>query len=283
MHAHDFEAHRARLTAIAARILGTGGDVDDVVQEAWLRYRRTDGVDDPAAWLTTVVTRLCLDRLRKQRTRGAAEEAAGAAAVVTTPGPETDAVTADQVGAALHVVVDALVPAERTAFVLHDVFGYAFANIGVMLGRSDAAVRQLASRARRKVRGVAEPAIDRETAAHNREIVDAFLAAAQSGRVADLLALLDPDAAMYADLAGQAMGTEPVYRGAAAVADRFRGAKAATRVSIDGDPGVAWLVGGAAKVAFLFHVEASRVTMIELIADPEALATMEIVRGAARR
>lgn len=280
MDATQFEVERPRLTAIAARILGAGGEVDDVVQEAWLRASRAESVDDPAAWLTTVVTRLCLDRLRKQRTRSTAEDAAGGIAQAATAGPEADALVADQVGAALDVVVDALVPAERAAFVLHDVFGYPFAEVSAMLGRSDAAVRQLASRARRKVQGAPEPAADKAAAEQNRRVVDAFLAAAQSGRVDELMALLAPDVVMHADLAGQGMGTEPVYRGAEAVAARFSGAKAAARVTIDGDPAVAWMMRGAAKVAFLFHLVDGRVHAIELIADPEVLATMEIERVA---
>lgn len=280
MDATQFEVERPRLTAIAARILGAGGEVDGVVQEAWLRASRAESIDDPAAWLTTVVTRLCLDRLRKQSTRRTAEDAAGSIAPASTPGPEADALVADHVSAAMNVVVDALVPAERAAFVLHDVFGYPFADISAMLGRSDTAVRQLASRARRKVQGAPEPAADKALAEANRRVVDAFLSAAQSGRVADLMALLAPDVVMHADFAGQGMGTEPVYRGAEAVAARFSGAKAAARVTIDGDPAVAWMMKNVAKVAFLFHLVAGRVHAIELIADPEVLATMEIQRVA---
>jgi RNA polymerase sigma-70 factor (ECF subfamily) len=176
----------------------------------------------------------------------------------------------------MNLVVDALVPAERAAFILHDVFGYPFTEISAVLGRSDAAVRQLASRARRKLRGASEPAAERAAAEENRRVVDAFVAAARGGEVTELLALLAPDVVMHADLAGQGMGTEPVYSGAAAVAERFNGARGAHPVVIDGDPGAVWIVRGEPRVAFLFHVAAGLVRAIELIADPDVLATMEI-------
>src|SRR5712692_3303746 len=150
----DFEAERPRLTAIATRILGSDIDADDVVQEARLRLSRTHDVDDLPAWLTTVVTRLCLDHLRKRRTRSETE-----ADVPIDPvpvDPEADALLAERVGGAMQVVLDAVAPAERVAFVLHDVFGYRFDEISAVLGRSGTAVRQLASRARRKVQGVPE-------------------------------------------------------------------------------------------------------------------------------
>jgi RNA polymerase sigma-70 factor (ECF subfamily) len=278
MTVSKFEEERSRLTAVAARILGSAAEADDVVQEAWLRFSRADGVDDPPAWLTTVVTRLCLDRLRKQRTRASAEAAAGVDpdAGADSPDPEADALLADQVGVAMHVLVDALVPAERAAFILHDVFGYPFVEISEILGRSDAAVRQLASRARRKVRNTPEPAAERAATEATRRVVDAFTAAARSGEVTELLALLAPDAVMHADRAGQRMGADPVYAGATAVADRFRGTQGAATATIDGDRGAAWMVNGSAKVAFLFQVEGGLVRAIELIADPEVLATMEI-------
>src|ERR1700685_2383100 len=151
----DFDAERPRLTAIAVRILGSNGDADDVVQEAWLRLSRTDAIDDLPAWLTTVVTRLCLDHLRKRRTRSVAE--AGAPVEPVDPDPEADALLAERMGDAMQVVLDTLAPAERATFVLHDVFGYPFDEISAVMGRSSTAVRQLASRARRKVQGEPEP------------------------------------------------------------------------------------------------------------------------------
>lgn len=272
----DFDAERPRLTAIAIRILGSEADADDVLQEAWLRLSRTDDIDDLPAWLTTVVTRLCLDRLRKRRTRSVAE--AEVPADRAPVDPETDALLAEKTGDAMQVVLDALAPAERAAFVLHDVFGYPFDEISAVMGRSGTAVRQLASRARRKVRGVPEPAASQAARAESQRVVDAFLAAARGGDLATLLLLLAPDAVMRADLVGQKMGTDPVYDGAAAVAARFNGARGAAPVTIDGELGAAWIHAGLIKVAFLFHVEAALVREVKLIADPDVLATMDIVR-----
>ncbi len=272
---HTFDAERPRLTAIAIRILGSEADADDVLQETWLRFSRTDDVNDPPAWLTTVVTRLCLDHLRKRRTRPEAEELADSATV----DPEADALLAERVGGAMQVVLDALAPAERAAFVLHDVFGYPFDEISAVLGRSGTAVRQLASRARRKVQGAPEPVAVQAARAESRRVVDAFLAAARGGNLATLLSLLAPDAVMRADLVGQQMGTDPVYDGAVAVAARFNGSRGATPVAIDGDRGAAWFVAGVVKVAFAFQVEAGLVREIELIADPDVLATLDVVRA----
>lgn len=277
MNVDEFESERSRLTSIAGRILGSHRDADDVVQEAWLRLARAESVDDPPAWLTTVVTRLSIDRLRKERTRTTAETAGRVTTDTAPDDPEADALLANDIGAAMQVVVDALVPAERAAFVLHDVFSYPFAEVAAILGRSDAAVRQLASRARRKLQGAADSTSDRAAADDRDRIVDSFLAAARGAAMADLLALVAPDAVMRADLVAQRMGSERAYEGAAAVAARFHGTKGATPVMIDGELGAAWLVNDTAKVAFLFHVDDGLVRAVELIADPDVLATMEIV------
>jgi RNA polymerase sigma-70 factor (ECF subfamily) len=277
MDVTDFESERARLLAVATRILGSEADADDVLQEARLRLARTDGIDDVPAWLTTVVTRLCIDQLRKRRTRSEAE-----ADVRTDPtmvgeanvDPEGDALLAERVGGAMQVVLDALAPVERVAFVLHDVFGYPFDEIGTILGRSNTAVRQLASRARRKLQGLPEPTERSESG----RVVDAFLTAARGGDLATLLSLLAPDAVMRADLVGQQTGAAAVYDGAAAVADRFNGAKGALPVTIDGELGAAWISAGEVKVAFVFHVDTGRVREVELIADPEVLATLDVTR-----
>jgi RNA polymerase sigma-70 factor (ECF subfamily) len=274
MDVTDFDAERPRLIAIAIRILGSEADADDVLQEAWLRLSRTDDVDDLPAWLTTVVTRLCLDHLRKRRTRSEAE--AEAPADLAPVDPEADALLAETMGGAMQVVLDALAPAERAAFVLHDVFGYPFDEVSAVLGRSGTAVRQLASRARRKVQGAPEPVAAQAARAESRRVVDAFLAAARGGDLATLLSLLAPDAVMRADLVGQRIGTDPVYDGAAAVAARFNGTKGAAPVAIDGDRGGAWILAGAVKVAFVFQVEAGLVREIELIADPDVLATLDV-------
>jgi RNA polymerase sigma factor (sigma-70 family) len=279
MDVTDLDAERPRLTAIATRILGSQADADDVLQEAWLRLSRADGaddIDDPPAWLTTVVTRLCLDHLRKRHTRSDAE--AEAPVHLALVDPEADALLAERVGGAMQVVLDTLAPAERAAFVLHDVFGYPFDEISAILGRSGTAVRQLASRARRKVQGTPEPPAEQAGRAESRRVVDAFLTAARGGELATLLSLLAPDAVMRADLVGQRMGTETVYDGAAAVAARFNGVRGATPVTIDGELGAAWILAGAVKVAFAFQVEAGLVREIELIADPDVLATMDVVR-----
>ena len=177
----------------------------------------------------------------------------------------------------MQVVLDALAPAERAAFVLHDVFGYPFEEIALVLGRSGTAVRQLASRARRKVRGAPEPAADRVAREQNRAVVEAFLDAAHHGRMANLITMLAPDAVMHADSIAHRMGALPVYEGAAAIAARFDGAQGAASASIDGDPGAAWMVAGRVRTAFAFHLEEGLIREIELIADPEVLASMDVV------
>jgi RNA polymerase sigma factor (sigma-70 family) len=280
MNVSQFDAERPRLTALATRILGSTADADDVLQEAWIRLSGAHDIEDLAAWLTTTVTRLCLDQLRRRQSRSAAE--AEAPDDPTAVDPEADALLADATGDAMRVVVDALAPAERVAFVLHDVFGYPFDDISAIMGRSGTAVRQLASRARRKVHGLPEPAASQADRAESRRVVEAFLTAARGGDLATLLSLLAPDAVMRADLVGQTMGTDPVYDGAAAVAARFNGARGAAPVTIDEELGAAWIHAGTTKVAFVFHVETGLVREVELIADPSVLATLDIVRVRAR-
>jgi len=277
MREAEFEAERPRLIAIANRILGSEADAEDVLQEAWLRLSRTEPVDDLPAWLTTVVTRLCLDQLRKRRTRSEVD------AVVpddrAPDDPEADALLAETTGDAMQVVLDSLAPAERAAFILHDVFGYRFEEISAIMGRSNTAVRQLASRARRKVQGQPDPAASQATRAENRRVVNAFLTAAHGGDLAGLLALLAPDVVMRADLVGQSMGTEPAYEGPEAVAARFNGSRGAIPVVIDGELGAGWIQAGSTKAAFVFHLdEVGLVREVELIADPDVLTTMDIVR-----
>ena len=282
METTTFDAERPRLAAVATRILGSRADADDVLQEAWLRASRAEEVDDPPAWLTTVVTRLCLDHLRRRGTRSAAE--AHAAPEAAPADPEADALLAERTGDAMQVVLDVLAPAERAAFVLHDVFGYPFDEISAVMGRSGTAVRQLASRARRKVQGVPDPPSSQAARTESRRVVDAFLSAARGGDLATLLSLLAPDAVMRADRVGQQTGAEPLYDGAEAVAARFDGARGAAPVTIDGELGAAWIQAGVVRVAFVFHVEAGVVREVELIADPEVLATMDIsrIRGKSR-
>ena len=277
MEVTEFDAERPRLIAIATRILRSEADADDVLQEAWLRLSRTEAVDDVPAWLTTVVTRLCLDQLRRRRTRSVIEAALPDDHAPVDP--EADALLAEMTGDAMRLVLDALAPAERAAFVLHDVFGYPFGEVSAVMGRSDTAVRQLASRARRKLQGVPETPASQASRAESQRIVDAFLTAARGGELATLLSLLAPDAVMRADLVGQSMGTESIYEGAEAVAARFNGTRGAMPVAIDGELGAAWIQAGSTKVAFVFHVEpAGLVSEVELIADPDVLSTMDIVR-----
>ena len=273
-----FEAERSRLTAIAERILGSRHDAGDVVQEAWLRLSRsdTDDIDSLPAWLTRVVTRLCLDHLRKSSTRTGIESQAPASSPARDPAE--DSVLADHVGSAMHVVMDSLAPAERVAFVLHDVFGYPFEDIGALVGRSGTATRKLASRARHKLQDAPETMDEKTASDEHRRVVDAFLTAARSGEIGAMLSLLAPDAVMRADSVGIEMGTQPVYHGAAAVAERFNGAKGAVPVTLDGDLGAAWIAASDVKVAFVFHVEAGVVHEVELLADPEILATLTVER-----
>jgi RNA polymerase sigma factor (sigma-70 family) len=274
-----FETERPRLVAIATRILGSPADAHDVLQEAWLRAADAQDVEDPPAWLTTVTTRLCLDHLRKGHTRTTkeAEVAVDAEAQAPSADPEADVLIAEQVGSAMQVVLDTLAPAERAAFVLHDVFGYPFEEICGVLGRSDTAVRKLASRARRKVQSKPEPAAEINSRNENRAIVDAFLDAAHHGRIAELLTMLAPDAVMHVDPIAQRMGAQTGYVGAAAVAARFDGAQGAAAATIDGDPGGAWMVAGRVRAAFVFHLIDGRISEIELIADREVLATIDVV------
>jgi RNA polymerase sigma factor (sigma-70 family) len=276
--AQRFEANRANLRAVAYRMLGSASEADDAVQEAWLRLNRAgaDGVDNLGGWLTTVVGRVCLDMLRSRRSRR--EEPLDAAPLeplgpveAAGPDPEREAVLADAVGPALLVVLDALGPAERLAFVLHDLFAVPFDEIADVLGRSPAATRQLASRARRRVQG-AEPTSEVDLA-RRRTVVDAFLAAARDGEFAALIDVLDPDVELRPDPAAAQMGGPGRVFGAAAVARVFSGgAKALRRAVVDGQPGLVWTLRGEIKVVFAFTFEGDRIAGIEQIADP---ATVE--------
>src|SRR6187401_250577 len=206
--AERFEENRTHLRAVAYRMLGSSSEVDDAVQEAWLRLNRTDtaGIDNLGGWLTTVVSRVCLDMLRSRSSRreDSFTDVADEPATLEDPGhPEFEAELADSVGSALLVVLQSLAPAERLAFVLHDMFAVPFEEIATIIGRSPAATRQLASRARRRVQRpdeVPEPG--------DRAVVDAFLAASRGGDFAGLLALLDPDAVVLADAAAVRMGSD---------------------------------------------------------------------------
>jgi RNA polymerase sigma-70 factor (ECF subfamily) len=274
-----FESERARLQAVAYRMLGSSTEAEDAVQEAWLRLNRTDpsSVDNLSGWLTTVVARVSLDMLRSRSSRREdplADDSQLTRATGADDDPEEQAVLADSLGPALLVVLDTLAPAERLAFVLHDLFAVPFDEIAPLVGKSPAAARQLASRARRRVQG-AETASDSRTA-RRREVVEAFLLASRTGNLTGLLELLDPDVVLRADQAAVRMGAAAEVTGAQAVADTFSGrARHARLALIDGLPGAVWAQAGSAKVAFEFSVSDGKITAIELLADPEVLDNLD--------
>jgi RNA polymerase sigma-70 factor (ECF subfamily) len=275
--AERFEAHRPHLRAVAYRMLGSAAEADDALQEAWLRASRAgaDDVDNLGGWLTTVVARVCLNQLRSRRSRP--EESLDEQAAQVADGgadPEAEALLADAVGPALLVVLDTLSPAERLAFVLHDLFAVPFGEIAEILGRSPAAARQLASRARRRVQGAQAPAGER---ARQRLVVEAFLAASREGDFEALLGLLDPQVVARADAAAEAAGAEAEVRGARAVAGVFVGrARFARPALVEGAVGAVWAPGGRPRVVFAFTVGDGRVTEIRLLADPARLADLDL-------
>ena len=273
--AERFEENRTHLRAVAYRMLGSLSEADDAVQEAWIRLSRSDAgdIDNLSGWLTTVVARVCLDMLRSRRSRRE-EPLDRHEPDVQTVDPEHEALLGDSVGLAMLVVLQTLAPAERVAFVLHDLFAVPFEEIAPIVGRSPAAARQLASRARRRVRGSAEPEADRT---RQREIVEAFLAASRGGDFDALLALLDPDVVVRADAAAVRSGADREVRGAAAVAGTFAGrARAARAALIDGVPGLVWSQGGEPRVVFGFTIRDGRITRIDLIADPGRIGRLAL-------
>jgi RNA polymerase sigma-70 factor (ECF subfamily) len=304
--AAEFEEHRDHLRAVAYRLLGSVSDAEDAVQDTWLRLTGADtsGVENLGGWLTTVVARVSLNMLRSRRHRqeqpvggtwpGAAEQAAraaagdgpGAAAPASLPAdPEDEAVLADSVGLALLVVLDTLTPAERLSFVLHDLFAMPFTEVGAVLDRSPEAARQLASRARRRVRGAAageQASHDRAAdLARQREVAAAFLAAARGGDMAALVALLDEDVTLSADPEATPAGRPAVLQGAARVA---RGASlAASRaaesrmVLVNGSVGLAWEPHGYPELVLMFTVSPARlITAIDVIASPDRVRALDL-------
>jgi RNA polymerase sigma factor (sigma-70 family) len=278
--AETFGTNRPHLRAVAFRILGNEEDAEDALQEAWLRLSTTDAgeIDNLGGWLTTVVSRICLNMLRSRQRRPAesiddpagVEQRSWQAAVT----PEDQAILADSIGQALLIVLDRLNPAERISFVLHDMFSVSFEEIARILGKSPEACRQLASRARRRVRGSEDPSSDPQ---RQREIVVAFLAAAKSGDFEMLLSLLSPDVELVADRAAIAMGAPTRLVGPSDVASRFSGgAKAARTALLDGLAGLVWAQGGRTKVAFDFTVVAGKVIKIAMIADEDVLGEIDI-------
>jgi RNA polymerase sigma-70 factor (ECF subfamily) len=277
----QFEARRAHLRSVAYRMLGSNGEADDAVQEAWLRLSRSDpnSIENLSGWLTTVVARVSLDMLRSRGARR--EEPAGVhppdelESVAPDDDPEHEAVLADSVGAAMFVVLDALTPAERLAFVLHDMFAVPFDEIGSIVGRSPAAAKQLASRARRKVQGSHRPS-DADPV-RQRVVVDAFLAASRQGEFAALVALLDPEIVLEADAAAVSMGSPEVVLGASAVAASFSGrAQGAQPALIDGAVGMAWVAGGRTRVAWEFTIVEDKVVHIAMLAERDTLDDLDL-------
>ena len=279
--AERFEVHRTHLRAVAYRMLDSLSEADDAVQEAWLRLSRSDtsGVENLRGWLTTVVARVCLDQLRSRKARP--EEPLGAHVpdpIVNAEGginPEHEALLADSIGLALLVVLEALAPAERVAFVLHDMFDLPFVEIAPIVGRSPAAARQLASRARRRVQGAATlPGAD---LTRQRVVVDAFLAASRGGDFDALLAVLDPDVVLRADRAAVQAGASSEVRGAAAVAKTFSGrARAAQPALVNGAAGAVWAPGGRPRVVFGFTITREKIVEINMLADPERLCQLDL-------
>jgi RNA polymerase sigma factor (sigma-70 family) len=278
--AERFEANRTNLRAVAYRMLGSVSEADDAVQEAWLRLSRTvaSDIDNLGGWLTTVVARVCLDMLRSRASRREEPLAPGLPEPIASDedglDPEHAAVVADSVGLAMLVVLDTLPPAERVAFVLHDMFAVPFDEIAPIVGRSSDATRQLASRARRRVQGAsADPVADR---ARHQEVVEAFLAAARDGRFEALLTLLDPEVVVRADRAAVRAGASEEVRGAEAVAGTFSGrARAARAALVGGAVGLVWMQQGEARMVFDFTLADGKVVAIDLIADPERIRELE--------
>ncbi|WP_405791817.1 sigma-70 family RNA polymerase sigma factor [Streptomyces sp. NBC_01506] len=283
--ARRFETHRTHLRAVAYRMLGSLSEADDAVQEAWLKLHRSDTseVENLAGWLTTVVGRVCLDMLRSRATRreDPLEERVRLPDPIISSvdgvDPEHEALLADSVGLALLVVLEALAPAERLAFVLHDLFAVPFDEIAPVLGRTPAGARQLASRARRRVRGAA-PTPDPD-GAKQREIVDAFLAAARQGDFDALVALLDPDVVLRSDSSGT-LPPGGVVRGAAAVAGgAIIGAQlagAARPALVNGTAGVVGMAGGRPISVLAFTITNGRIASIVILSDRERLDQLDL-------
>jgi RNA polymerase sigma-70 factor, ECF subfamily len=270
----EFERHRRHLESVAYRMLGSRSEAEDAVQEAWLRLSRadTEAVQNLAAWLTTVVARVSLDMLRSRRARREDYVALPEPIVTIENGPQDEAVLADSVGLALLVVLDTLTPAERLAFVLHDMFGVAFDEIAAILDRSEAATRQLASRARRRVRG-ATPRTDPDLR-EQRRVVDAFLAAARAGDFEGLIQVLDPDVVFRADRGPR--GARMPITGAAEVAETIlaRGTRFAPHARpaiVNGNAGVIVVPGQKPIAVVSFSVADGRIVEIDLVADPAKL------------
>ena len=291
--ADRFEEHRARLRSVAYRMLGSLSDADDAVQDTWLRLSRSRAgeVENLGGWLTTIVARVCLNMLRSRNRRAERSlEVRLPDPVISQDAelqPEEEALLADSVGLALLVVLDTLTPAERLAFVLHDMFELPFAEIAPMLGRTPEAARQLASRARRRVKGAEVPAPDPDLA-RQRDVVDAFFSAARGGNFDDLVAVLDPGVVLRIDAGARHPVASMELRGAASVARQaLTGLSSALRVArlhpalVNGAAGVVVTVRGRPAAVMGFTIAGGKIAEIDAIADPERVAeiTGDVLRG----
>ena len=277
----QFEQHRQRLHSVAYRMLGSLSDADDALQETWLRITRadTDSIDNPAGWLTTVTARVCLNMLRSRTTRR--EDLLDTHVpdpVITAEDPEPQAMIAESVGLAMLVVIETLEPAERLAFVLHDMFAVPFDEIAPIVGRSTEATRQLASRARRRVQGTA--AVADVDLPRQREVVDAFFAAARGGDFEALVAVLDPDVVLRSDGGPARPRLSALVHGAAEVAGRavsFANPRAVLHpVVVNGEAGVVVTLQGRLFSVIGFTVRKGRIAAIDAIADPDRLAELDL-------
>jgi RNA polymerase sigma-70 factor (ECF subfamily) len=283
----QFDDSRAHLRAVAYRMLGSTSEADDAVQETWLKLSRSDtrAVENLGGWLTTVLARVCLDMLRVRRSRR--EGSLAALAQMPMDGnPEDDLALADATGQALLVVLETLEPAQRVAFVLHDLFNLSFEEIAPIVNRTPTAARQLASRARRRMRGAETPTAD---LARHRELVSAFLAASRDGDFERLIAMLSPDAVLRADdlavrtaaanrqRGAPAPALAPEVRGASRIADVFKGrARAALPALIDGKAGAVWAMAGQLRSVFVFTIEGGKISGIDLVMDPGHLSELDV-------
>lgn len=290
----EFEAHRGQLRGVAYRMLGSLSEADDAVQEAWLRLHRTgeDGIDNLGGWLTTTVARVCLDMLRARKVRRQAQprqsdgtdthegsesigQAGSAAAQSPPPNPEQEAMLADSVGLAMLVVLESLEPAERVAFVLHDLFGVAFEDIAAIVGRSVEATRQLASRGRRRLRG--DTQMPRADLARQREVVGAFLAASRNGDFDGLLTVLDPQVVFRPDLTARLAGPRQEVRGAAEVAKLFSGRAQAARIAmVNGEIGIVVAPRGRLLLVLLPTVENGRIVALDVVGGVDRLRDLKL-------
>jgi RNA polymerase sigma factor (sigma-70 family) len=277
-----FEEQRTRLRAVAYRMLGSASEAEDAVQEAWLRLERADasGVENLTGWLTTVVARVCLNMLRSRRSRreDPLDESDPVDGVEEGSNPEQEALLADSVGLALLVVLDQLAPAERLAFVLHDMFDVPFEEIGSIIDRSPAAARQLASRARRRVKG--RDAVPEADVARQRRIVNAFLAASRGGDFEALVALLDPDVVLRADATAGPTAAPVVLRGARVVANGAFAASGRARYTqparVNGSVGLVMAPRGRLILVLAFTFSGEMITDIDVIADPDRLGQLDL-------